>query len=145
MVREGRWGGCRIPFCWGTWLSGFQPVRLLPLRCTPVLSGDLVILTGWDGTWSSCTDAAETCLQQGGCQWPLCLPIYTRTSTVPCQRTKRCHAPGNGGFQGWGSWVSLLLVDYFCEMLEKATPVPVQLGGESAHSRLPPAVLPQLN
>lgn len=97
---------------------------------------------GWDdrGTWSSCADAAETCLQQGGCWWPLCLPIYTWISVMPCQQTKHCHAPRNGGFQGRGSWVLLLLVDYFCEMLEKANPVPVQLGGESACSCLPPAL-----
>lgn len=63
---------------------------------------------------------------------------------MQCQQTKHCYAPRNGGFQGWGSRVLLLLVDYFREMLEKANPVPVQLGGESTHSRLPP-VLPRLS
>lgn len=53
-----------------------------------------------------------------------------------CHASKQnCHACRNGGFRG--SWVSVLLVDYFCEMLEEGNPVPVQLGEESLLLVLP--------
>jgi len=134
--QRGEMGWPSAPCRWGTWLPGIQPVRPPPRCAVPLCWGDLVILTRWDGVTAGPGHPALLPVA-GGRQRPLGLPTYTRISGMPCQR---CHAPSNSGAQGWGSRVSLLLVDYFCEMLEKANGVPAQLGGESARSCLPPAL-----